>query len=81
MKGVVVDTVYISSSPQSVGGGLLQSLAVHTVRVVCEKVVIQGLPMRYGTGRVVTLNPAQWCSSVQLWLPFCALLVSCQLMQ
>ena len=29
-------------------------------------------------GRVVTLSPAQWYNSVQLWLPFCALLVSCQ---
>ena len=28
-------------------------------------------------GRVVTLSPAQWYNSVQLWLPFCALLVSC----
>ena len=29
-------------------------------------------------GRVVTLSPAQWYDSVQLWLPFCALLVSYQ---
>ena len=29
-------------------------------------------------GRVVTLSPAQWYNSVQLWLPFCTLLVSCQ---
>ena len=27
---------------------------------------------------MVTLSPAQWCSSMQLWLSFCALLVSCQ---
>ena len=33
---------------------------------------------KYGTGRVVTLSPAQWCNSVKLSLPFCALLaVSC----
>ena len=29
-------------------------------------------------GRVVTLSPAQWYNSVQLWLPFCALLINFQ---
>ena len=68
--------------PQSVGGGLLQSFGdfCPSVRPYGKGRLRESTHLRITRhqGRVVTLSPAQWYNSVQLWLPFRALLVSCQ---